>query len=175
MRIAKMGKRCMFVEIFIDDEKSDGIYFGREPLWCSSCTLGQDPHSENPKETENSIPPFALPPLPNPAGEIWHFSLSQSAAKIQFLKSIKNSELIFPYFPFITNTFFRKIQNGRQIMFQCDRGYSMIEGPSGATCIAGPHVIHYRDHASSYKQNLDKCSLRYNLTFDLYNKSCKSI
>ena len=22
-------------------------------------------------------------------------------------------------------------------MFQCDRGYSMIEGPSGATCIAG--------------------------------------
>ena len=32
----------------------------------------------------------------------------------------------------------RKIQNGRQIMFQCDRGYSMIEpGPSGATCIAG--------------------------------------
>ena len=101
MRIAKMGKRCMFVEIFMDDEKSDGIYFGREPLWCSSCTLGQDPHSENPKETENSIPPFALPPLPNPAGEIWHFSLSQSAAKIQFLKSIKKSELIFPYFSFI--------------------------------------------------------------------------
>ena len=33
--------------------------------------------------------------------------------------------------------YFRKIQNGRQIMFQCDRGYSMIEGPSGATCIAG--------------------------------------
>ena len=32
---------------------------------------------------------------------------------------------------------YRKIQNGRQIMFQCDRGYSMIEGPSGATCIAG--------------------------------------
>ena len=32
----------------------------------------------------------------------------------------------------------RKIQNGRQIMFQCDRGYSMIEpGPSGATCVAG--------------------------------------
>ena len=99
MRIAKMGKRCMFVEIFIDDEKSDGIYFGREPLWCSSCTLGQDPHSENPKETENSIPPFALPPLPNPAGEIWHFSLSQSAAKIQFLKSIKKFRINISQFP----------------------------------------------------------------------------
>ena len=36
----------------------------------------------------------------------------------------------------------RKIQNGRQIMFQCDRGYSMIEGPSGATCIAGSCYIH---------------------------------
>jgi Sushi repeat (SCR repeat) len=32
---------------------------------------------------------------------------------------------------------FRKIQNGRQIMFQCERSYSMVEGPSGATCIAG--------------------------------------
>merc|ERR1719447_578381 len=39
---------------------------------------------------------------------------------------------LYEYRPYV-----RKIQNGRQIMFQCDRGYSMIEGPSGATCIAG--------------------------------------
>ena len=25
-------------------------------------------------------------------------------------------------------------------MFQCDRGYSMVEGPSGATCIAGAQI-----------------------------------
>ena len=43
-----------------------------------------------------------------------------------------------------TMKYFRKIQNGRQIMFQCDRGYSMIEGPSGATCIAG--LSHAKDH-----------------------------
>ena len=46
--------------------------------------------------------------------------------------------------------YFRKIQNGRQIMFQCDRGYSMIEGPSGATCIAG--LSHAKDH---YDDNLN--------------------
>ena len=46
--------------------------------------------------------------------------------------------------------YFRKIQNGRQIMFQCDRGYSMIEGPSGATCIAG--LSHAKDH---YNDNLN--------------------
>ena len=40
---------------------------------------------------------------------------------------------LYEYRPYV-----RKIQNSRQIMFQCDRGYSMIEpGPSGATCIAG--------------------------------------
>ena len=40
---------------------------------------------------------------------------------------------LYEYRPYV-----RKIQNGRQIMFQCDRGYSMIEpGPSGATCVAG--------------------------------------
>ena len=49
--------------------------------------------------------------------------------------------------------FFRKIQNGRQIMFQCDRGYSMIEGPSGATCIAGAYNRSSKDdydHKRSY-------------------------
>ena len=49
-----------------------------------------------------------------------------------------------------TMKYFRKIQNGRQIMFQCDRGYSMIEGPSGATCIAG--LSHAKDH---YDDNLN--------------------
>ena len=49
-----------------------------------------------------------------------------------------------------TMKYFRKIQNGRQIMFQCDRGYSMIEGPSGATCIAG--LSHAKDH---YNDNLN--------------------
>ena len=55
---------------------------------------------------------------------------------------------LYEYRPYV-----RKIQNGRQIMFQvmivtmimmimiifqCDRTYSMIEpGPSGATCVAG--------------------------------------
>jgi hypothetical protein len=46
---------------------------------------------------------------------------------------------LYEYRPYV-----RKIQNGRQIMFQCNRGYSMLEGPSGATCLAGqwsPHQL----------------------------------
>ena len=39
---------------------------------------------------------------------------------------------LYEYRPYV-----RKIQNGRQIMFQCNRGYSMVSGPSGATCLAG--------------------------------------
>ena len=45
---------------------------------------------------------------------------------------------LYEYRPYV-----RKIQNGRQIMFQCDRGYTMIEpGPSGATCVAGGGTVY---------------------------------
>ena len=106
-------------------------------------------------------------PSPKPRwGNLTFFSLPKCGEDSISQVYKKNSELIFPHFPFIatidmykdervanltiwqvdkmtqwsnnwSNIFFRKIQNGRQIMFQCDRGYSMIEGPSGATCIAG--------------------------------------
>ena len=112
---------------------------------------GLDPHRENPVETENSIPPFALPTslLSNPAlgksdvfsQEMWHrfiffrSSLGWDIEAITLKLELAKSD---------TMKYFRKIQNGRQIMFQCDRGYSMIEGPSGATCIAG--LSHAKDH-----------------------------
>ena len=48
---------------------------------------------------------------------------------------------IFSNCPYYRRPYVRKIGNSRQIMFQCDRGFSMIEpGPSGATCVAGKHM-----------------------------------
>ena len=67
-----------------------------------------------------------------------------------------------------TMKYFRKIQNGRQIMFQCDRGYSMIEGPSGATCIAG--LSHAKDHYDDNLNNddVDYLTKRASITFSCH-------
>ena len=39
---------------------------------------------------------------------------------------------LYEYRPYV-----RKIRNNRQIMFQCDRGFELVGGPTGATCIDG--------------------------------------
>ena len=39
---------------------------------------------------------------------------------------------LYEYRPYV-----RKIRNNRQIMFQCSRGYELVGGPTGATCIDG--------------------------------------
>jgi hypothetical protein len=39
---------------------------------------------------------------------------------------------LYEYRPYV-----RKIRNNRQIMFQCDRSYELVGGPTGATCIDG--------------------------------------
>ena len=39
---------------------------------------------------------------------------------------------LYEYRPYV-----RKIRNNRQIMFQCDRGFALVGGPTGATCIDG--------------------------------------
>ena len=39
---------------------------------------------------------------------------------------------LYEYRPYV-----RKIRNNRQIMFQCDRDYELVGGPTGATCIDG--------------------------------------
>ncbi len=39
---------------------------------------------------------------------------------------------LYEYRPYV-----RKIRNNRQIMYQCNRGFILIGGPTGATCIDG--------------------------------------
>ena len=39
---------------------------------------------------------------------------------------------LYEYRPYV-----RKIRNNRQIMFQCDRGFVLVGGPTGSTCIDG--------------------------------------
>ena len=39
---------------------------------------------------------------------------------------------LYEYRPYV-----RKIRNNRQIMYQCNRGYILVGGPTGATCIDG--------------------------------------
>nr|XP_040565063.1 sushi, von Willebrand factor type A, EGF and pentraxin domain-containing protein 1-like isoform X2 [Lepeophtheirus salmonis] len=39
---------------------------------------------------------------------------------------------LYEYRPYV-----RKIRNNRQIMYQCNRGYVLLNGPTGATCIDG--------------------------------------
>ncbi len=39
---------------------------------------------------------------------------------------------LYEYRPYV-----RKIRNNRQIMFQCTRGFILVGGPTGATCIDG--------------------------------------
>ena len=39
---------------------------------------------------------------------------------------------LYEYRPYV-----RKIRNNRQIMFQCDRAFELVGGPTGATCIDG--------------------------------------
>lgn len=38
----------------------------------------------------------------------------------------------YDYRPYI-----KHVTNNRQILFECDRGYSLVDGPPGATCIDG--------------------------------------
>lgn len=39
---------------------------------------------------------------------------------------------LYDYRPYV-----RKVTNNKQIMYDCDRGYVLAEGPPGATCIGG--------------------------------------
>jgi len=39
---------------------------------------------------------------------------------------------VYDYRPYV-----RKVTNNKQIMYECDRGYVLNDGPSGATCIGG--------------------------------------
>uniref|UniRef100_T1J421 Sushi domain-containing protein n=1 Tax=Strigamia maritima TaxID=126957 RepID=T1J421_STRMM len=39
---------------------------------------------------------------------------------------------LYDYRPYV-----RKVTNNRQIMFECDKGYKLVDGPPGATCIGG--------------------------------------
>ena len=128
-------------------DKSERLYFGRELLFDVWVALsGWLRIQKIPRRRKTQFPLFALPSTNTPAGEIWHFSLHQNATKIQFFFKVyaKIRAKLDCGYKMITSwqPHCRKIQNGRQIMFQCDRGYSMIEGPSGATCIAGCCYIH---------------------------------
>jgi Sushi domain (SCR repeat). len=39
---------------------------------------------------------------------------------------------VYDYRPYV-----RKVTNNKQIMYECDRGYVLTDGPPGATCIGG--------------------------------------
>lgn len=39
---------------------------------------------------------------------------------------------LYDYRPYV-----KKIVNNKQIMYDCDKGYVLEEGPPGATCIGG--------------------------------------
>lgn len=39
---------------------------------------------------------------------------------------------LYDYRPYV-----RKVSNNKQIMYDCDKGYVLNEGPPGATCIGG--------------------------------------
>jgi hypothetical protein len=39
---------------------------------------------------------------------------------------------VYDYRPYV-----RKVTNNKQIMYECDRGYVLADGPVGATCIGG--------------------------------------
>lgn len=39
---------------------------------------------------------------------------------------------LYDYRPYV-----RKVVNNKQIMYDCDKGYVLLEGPPGATCIGG--------------------------------------
>ena len=39
---------------------------------------------------------------------------------------------LYDYRPYV-----RKVTNNRQIMYECDRGFMLDDGPPGATCVAG--------------------------------------
>lgn len=39
---------------------------------------------------------------------------------------------LYDYRPYV-----RKVTNNKQIMYDCNRGYVLAEGPPGATCIGG--------------------------------------
>lgn len=39
---------------------------------------------------------------------------------------------LYDYRPYV-----RKVTNNKQIMYDCDRGYVLADGPVGATCVGG--------------------------------------
>lgn len=39
---------------------------------------------------------------------------------------------LYDYRPYV-----KKVTNNKQIMYDCDKGYILAEGPPGATCIGG--------------------------------------
>ena len=39
---------------------------------------------------------------------------------------------LYDYRPYV-----RKVKNNRQIVFECGRGFTLADGPPGATCIDG--------------------------------------
>ena len=43
---------------------------------------------------------------------------------------------LYDYRPYVT-----KVKTNRQIMFECNKGRNLINGPPGATCIDGRLVI----------------------------------
>lgn len=80
---------------------------------------------------------------------------------------------VYDYRPYV-----RKIVNNKQIMYDCDKGYVLDEGPAGATCIGGawspkelPKCIlgqHPRLRWSRRRRSVDdNITLNYNVTLKL--------
>lgn len=80
---------------------------------------------------------------------------------------------VYDYRPYV-----RKIVNNKQIMYDCDKGYVLDEGPAGATCIGGawspkelPKCIlgqHPRLRWSRRRRSVDDdANLNYNVTLKL--------
>ena len=70
---------------------------------------------------------------------------------------------LYEYRPYV-----RKIRNNRQIMFQCDRGFELVGGPTGATCIDG----HWSPpQLPRHYINYIKAGLQFDQVFNLCNSS----